>query len=98
MFKEMTNLKENIDKYVMGPQLDIIYSNAIVNGFKNKFFSRVLLRKSILKLFLRYKDCQMKNLTNIKYENNSHHTCPRQFEKIAQQEYSIIGRNSAVSP
>lgn len=55
MSKKVENLVEDKTIYNAVPRLEKVYSSNFANGFKNKFFSRVLYRESIWKFFLRYK-------------------------------------------
>ncbi|OAZ05407.1 glycosyltransferase family A protein [Flavobacterium succinicans] len=55
MLKSVEDLKENNVTYDKVPLLTNIESNAFMNWFKIKIFSKILFRKSIWRLFLRYK-------------------------------------------
>jgi hypothetical protein len=55
MPKQVEDLKENNFVHEKGPQLAKVKSYTIVNWFKIKFFSKILFKKSIWRLFLRYK-------------------------------------------
>nr|WP_315199035.1 glycosyltransferase family A protein [uncultured Flavobacterium sp.] len=64
MLKKVEGLKKNDFVYDIPPQLTKIKSYAFVNWFKINFFSRILFRKSIWRLFLRYK-----GLTKVEAKN-----------------------------
>ncbi|WP_281324256.1 glycosyltransferase family 2 protein [Flavobacterium sp. IMCC34518] len=55
MPKQVENLKENNFVHDKAPQLAKVKSYTIVNWFRIKVFSKILFRKSIWRLFLRYK-------------------------------------------
>lgn len=55
MFKSVEDLNGQSMTYDKVPLLAKIESNAFMNWFKIKIFSRILFRKSIWRLFLRYK-------------------------------------------
>jgi hypothetical protein len=55
MSKQVKDLKENNFVHDKAPQLAKVTSYTILNWFKIKVFSKILFRKSIWRLFLRYK-------------------------------------------
>lgn len=61
MSKQVGDLKTNILEYETTPQLSKIKSNIFLNWFKREFFSKVLFKKPIWRLFLRYKGLNKKD-------------------------------------
>jgi hypothetical protein len=62
--KKMEGLIESKYIYNAIPQLENLYSSNFVNGFKNKVFSRIIFRKPLWRLFLRYKGLSSEEANN----------------------------------